>query len=398
MAAAAIAFALAPALVNANGLIDYSTATGAKIYNGATKSLSEGGYDLSSEELNTFLAAFDDRIVEYGWEAVFSIPEDAAVAAQGLHMLTTEYGVITMNQVNAHVQTYINNNDRNCQNSFQAFNCAMSSLTDAAKKKINLKRNQFTVAGIGSGPLLLKVIIQTAYVDTRSTVLHLREQLSRLDVYMVDVKSDVERFNDYVTTLVAGLSARGEETLDLLSNLFKGYMAVSDNSFIDFIKRKKDAYEEGDLDLTPDFLMQATVNKYNGLKQQGRWNQASQQDEKIIALEAQVKALKNGGKKTAKELKSKKDVKLPVWVKIPPAEGESETKNEGAKTHYRCNNHKKWSINPKHTTQQCKGFGIKDKEGTEQTASSGTVENATPGLRLASALAATVQGESDDEE
>ena len=168
--------------------------------------------------------------------------------------MTTDYGVIALAQINVHVLTYIALNDRNCQNSFQAFNCFMASLTDGAKKRINLLREQFTVDGIGNGPLLVKTIMQTAYVDTRATVLHLRDQLSKLDTYMVDVQSDVENFNDYVKTLVLGLNAQGEQSLDLLSNLFKGYMAASDASFLDFIKRKKDAYEEGEVDLTPNTL------------------------------------------------------------------------------------------------------------------------------------------------
>ena len=69
----------------------------------------------------------------------------------------------------------------------------MSSLDNKTKMHINLKRDLFVVDGIRHGPLLLKVIVQTAYIDTRSTVLHLREQLSRLDIYITDVKSDVGR-------------------------------------------------------------------------------------------------------------------------------------------------------------------------------------------------------------
>ena len=85
-------------------------------------------------------------------------------------MLTTDYGVVSLAQINKHAQGYLPNNDRNCQNAFQAFNCLMNSLDDKAKMRINLKQDQcqFVIDGIGHGPLvLLKVIIQTAYVDTK---------------------------------------------------------------------------------------------------------------------------------------------------------------------------------------------------------------------------------------
>jgi hypothetical protein len=404
-------FALAPALVNPGQLIDYSTPGGAKIYTKATSSLADNGYDLSSADLKTFLSAFDDRIVESGWEEIFSIPEDPVAAPPILHMLTDDYGIITMEQINAHVTTYINNNNRDCQNAYQAFNCIMSSITDSAKKRINLKRTQFTINGIGCGPLLLKVIIQTAYVDTRSTVLHLREQLSQLDTYMIDVNSDIEQYNDHVKTLVDGLNARGEQTLDLLANLFKGYMGASDADFIDFIKRKKNSYEEGDIDLTAEQLMQATDNKYNSLKQSGRWNQTSEQDDKIIALQAQVSHLiaKTNKKKptagTSEIAGNTRERKTPLaraaWNDVAPKEGEPETKVVDGKTYYWCRHHQKWSLNPNHTTDSCKGHGVKatDELPPGHKKKDGSKAKDTPAIRLQSALmSVNSQEESDDDE
>lgn len=55
-------FALAPALVNADTLIDYNTlAAGAKLYERAVKPLSTDNlYDLPSDHLTVFLADLDD--------------------------------------------------------------------------------------------------------------------------------------------------------------------------------------------------------------------------------------------------------------------------------------------------------------------------------------------------
>jgi hypothetical protein len=413
----AAVFALAPALVNPGQIIDYATPSGAKVYAAAIKPLSESMYLLDSDGLGNFLLEFDDRIVEYGWEEIYTIPDNSVPPI--LHMMTLDYGLITMEQINAHVATYIANQDRDCQNSFQSFNCLMNSLSEDAKKKINLKRELYTVNGIGVGPLLLKTIIQTAYVDTRSTVLHLREQLSRLDEYMQDVQSDVETFNNHAKTLVTGLNARGEQTLDLLSNLFKGYMAVSDHAFVEFIKRKKDAYEEGDINLTPTELMQATDNKFNGLKQQGRWNAATEQDEKIIALQAKVTAMEKGRKTKEQPRSGRKGIPrdLPTWIYVPPKDNEPEVKTmPDGKTYYWCANHRKWSINPKHTTPQCRGFGVKVDPTQDQATPplTGTTRTTThhrsanpsdtstiatlPSLQLVGALAAAGAEQLDEED
>jgi hypothetical protein len=48
-------------------------------------------------------------------------------------------------------------------------------------------------------------------------------------------------------------------------NLFKGYMVASDSEFIQYIKTKKDAYDDGG-DLTSDALMTLALNKYEMLK------------------------------------------------------------------------------------------------------------------------------------
>ena len=396
---AAIDFALAPALVNADALIDYNTPAGAKLYERAVKPLSPDDlYDLSSDRLTVFLADLDDRIVASGWEGIFSIPEDAAAAAPVLRMLTTDYGVVTLDQIRAHAETYLPNNDRNCQNAFQAFNCLMNSLDNKAKMRINLRRDLFVVDGVGHGPLLLKVIVQTAYVDTRSTVLHLREQLSRLDMYIKDVKSDVEVFNDHVRTMVSGLEARGEQTLDLLANLFKGYMCVTDSSFVEFIKRKKDAYEEGEIELTPEQLMESAANKFNALKQSGRWQQASEQDEKIIALQAKIKLLEEKrNKKTKNKTKEKGNQKKPAWLTTPPKDGESEEKTSGGKTYYWCARHGKWSLNSGHTTATCRGFGLPENSDNRDSTHRDSDQQNSRAIRLAAALARTTGEDSDDE-
>ena len=65
-------------------------------------------------------------------------------------------------------------------------------------------------------PLYLKVLVGIAHIDTRSTVSHLRETMSRLDKYIVTVDYDIETFNQYVAAQRSALLARVETSNELL--------------------------------------------------------------------------------------------------------------------------------------------------------------------------------------
>jgi hypothetical protein len=59
---------------------------------------------------------------------------------------------------------------------------------------------------------------------------------------------------DAVKQNYEGLLACSQRCDDIMINLFKGYMAASDSEFIQYIKTKKDAHDDGK-DLTSDALM-----------------------------------------------------------------------------------------------------------------------------------------------
>lgn len=64
----------------------------------------------------------------------------------------------------------------------------------------------------------------------------IRNQLSPLESYIVTVGYDITKFNRHIQLMLDGLSARGETTNDLLTNLFKGYNACSDHIFVRYAK------------------------------------------------------------------------------------------------------------------------------------------------------------------
>ena len=91
-----------------------------------------------------------------------------------------------------------------------------------------------------SGNLLLKVLVRESHLDTNATTSWIRTQLSSLDEYMMIIGSNIGKFNFHVQTLMGSLTARGETSTDLLTNLFKGYAKCSDKPFVAYMARKQE--------------------------------------------------------------------------------------------------------------------------------------------------------------
>ena len=145
-----------------------------------------------------------------------------------------------------------------------------------------------------SGALLLKVIIRESHIDSNAMTAMIRTKLSSLDTYIVTIASDITEFNQYGKLLVQLLHTRGETTTDLLTNLFKGYAAASDQVFRSYIERKLETWEEsgGDDDtMSADALMALANENFKIMKNKGTWNDPSANEEKITALSAKVAKL-----------------------------------------------------------------------------------------------------------
>ena len=167
----------------------------------------------------------------------------------------------------------------------------MASLTDAGRLKIVTEGESYTVGGIKCGPLLFKFLMTKAAIDSRASISYIRENLASLDTYMSKVQSNIIMFNKYVKEQRTNLRACGGKTEDLLTNLWKAYLLVSDKTFVRYIQNKKDAYDEGQ-DIDKDSLMQLAENKYKTLVNEEKWNALTMEQKQIISLTAELKGLK----------------------------------------------------------------------------------------------------------
>jgi hypothetical protein len=181
------------------------------------------------------------------------------------------------------------------------------------------------------------------------------------------------------------LNARGETTSDLLTNLFKGYAACSDKTFVRYIADKQAEYEEGK-NFDPIELMVMAETKYKILKTKEIWEAPSEEESKLIALEARFAELKkkyankygqSKEKKHAdapkKKVRKSKYAPKPDFLRKAPADMEISKPKEwnGAKWYWchqstggKCSG--QWRI---HKPSDCKGMAKKKEQKPEHSKS-----------------------------
>jgi hypothetical protein len=231
-------------------------------------------------------------------------------------------------------------------------------------------KEEFYVEGKPSGALLLRVIIRESHLDSYASTTVIRQELSRLDDYMASVGSDIFKFNQHVQSLVAALATRDATTQDLLTNVFVAYKSASDKTFREYAAQIESDTEDEKYALTAQQLMVKMNTKYCALRVKKLWNAPTAEDEKIMALQAQIdsfsgkqkerkrepKAIKRGGDKEAKKKRYSND---PDWLtkKTKPNPTSKIMKHKGAPWYWCCNETGgkcggKWR---KHKPTECKG-------------------------------------------
>jgi hypothetical protein len=403
-------FTLAPALANtAATYLDLTSAAGAKHFKGATEPLSAQPFDFADpSDLQIFLDLALKKSQIWGWNTIFTIPvTDPITANTTNHNLLSEYGMIPLQAITTQVTTYYATSSKRAQDSFMACQCFLSSLTLDFLKLITADSNAYHLPPITaadgpvpSGPLLLKLIISQAHVDSRATVSFIRTALTQLDTKMIDLDSDVEAFNFYVKAQIKSLSARGETSSDLLVNLFKGYKSANDVEFLDFVRRRENSYEEGE-DINTNNLMADALIKFKARKLVGKWSAPTKEQGQILALTAQLDLLKAGNKSSSKKPPNDSNGKKPktnarkdnkwAWKDTLPKAGEPTTKEfEGKHYHVNCPFHpNQWVC---HTSQECS----KNPNGST-TPPTGSDTSSSQGSRLSAAkLAAAALTEGNE--
>jgi hypothetical protein len=414
----AVAFALSPAMA-IPGIIDFTSRMGKDVFRFSTEKLDEELCDCHPDGMIQFLQSPSVRAPECGWDnevnGILQIPEDPADALSDTNNLIESYGVLTLESVRAFEASHIALQVRPAQDTCMLCKCLMNSISKEGKSKITIWKDQCHVDRFPSGNLLLKVIVRESHLDTNATISTIRTKLSDLDTCMLSIGGDITKFNTGVKGLVESLNARGETTTDLLVNLFKGYLAVEDKSFYLHVLRKQEEHDEGGTQ-TEDSLMNLAKNKFTLLKDAGRCNMPSAEEEKILALQAELKQVskkwnkeKKGNESEETEPKkrdwkdknkdTKKRAEKPAWMSEKPKEEnlrKSKSWNNkdwcwcSSETGGKCDGH--WRV---HKPSKCEGRSHKFL-GTKHQSDDAKDKTNSKKLKLAQAISA-IQDDSDDE-
>ena len=123
--------------------------------------------------------------------------------------------------------------------------------------------------------------------------------------------------------------------------------------------------------------MEVALNKYKVLMESDNWNKLLEQDSKIVALMAEIDALKLQSSSTSSynnkwkgnNHKSKADN---TWKKIAPGEREPKKKSVGKVTYHWCTNHQYWTL---HSSTKCKGIKVTSNKSETHNKASNTVKS-----------------------
>nr|ACA60902.1 gag protein [Thalassiosira pseudonana] len=376
--ASASTFALTPGKVGVEAVIDYSTKHGSSVYK-EYKAALPTVWDLKGKGLVVFIQEFLTRAQDAGWTQG-SMQVTKFNNADGTPIdLITEYGKIDVDTLKAQCDVFLlpggaNFQTRATQNNKLMAECLLSSVTASAKQALIADRGQYTFDGTIYAPVLFKHMMKIATLDNKATSKWLRDQLKQMPAVMLEVKGNIDDFFNTFDKWHTQLIGRGEDLDDALDCLWDGLKAAPCEKFSKWIQDKYDLHIEDDPTwgpITVEELTKRVKAKYNLMVTNKEYGSASKEQAEIIALRAQIDALKGdlklsvapkgnskgdkkdkkGGEKGGKEKKTKntkakgdkqRQKQEESWKKTPPKDGEPTTKTVGDHTFNWCVHHMAW--------------------------------------------------------
>ncbi len=277
--------------------------------------------------------------------------------------------------------------------------------------------NECTFNGVEYAPLMYKIIMRLATIDTVATTQTLGDNLNNLGVFAARVSGNINKINGEFDKNYMQLLACGANVNDPVGLLFDAYHVIPCYNFKMYIRRHYDDYLDGKLiNLTHEALMTSAMRKDDWLRQKGQWGAKSPDNKKIVAMAAQLNAFKghlkvdthledtlNNDKKTRnKKNKGDKNRKKEdeVWKKIPPKDSNKKSKQVGKHTYHWCEHHMVWCMllpSECRLGKQCMEEQMPTVGATSATYAAAIASIANPQFQALIASIAGLQGHFDEE-
>jgi hypothetical protein len=360
-----VVFALTPGLANPLNPWNYGSSEGLKIFNFGSTKLQDVPYNGDIKGLKMFLIALGKRAESFGWnELLFTISNQDIGNPQDKDLLT-QYGVLTLENCQAHATAYIGQPNRAAQASFMCGNAISASIGPDLTMKLVNRQDEYTLtpARVMDGTCMVYTLIACVVIHTRATISVIRAQLHALPALMKEHKSNITNFNLDVDDKITSLRAVDEGCQDLLSFLFAAYQTASDKEFREYIHDREVKWENNEIaNMTVEQLMATAEGRYKVMVEKGVWAKPSREEADLMALSASITAQQaeldkkgttgsTGGKSAPARTKATRlNEGEWAWKNIAPVGNEPREKSFKNKVYVACKFHKntQWVLKDGH--------------------------------------------------
>ena len=300
-ATTAVVFAKTPQTLGVDDLLDYSTKRGKDIYNQGCDALDDkaltNGFNMIPNETVVFIEALKCKADSMGWskgtKQITNFTNRDGVDID----IIKNYGQIDMATLKTACERFCKVGEADAetrarQNNKMMSMCLANSLSKTAKETLLTYENEYIFDNVEYAPLMYKVIMRLATIDSIATTQTLWDHLRNLSVFAATVSGDIDRINSEFGKNYSQILARGATVDDPLDILFNAYLVVPCYNFRTYMKQKHNGYLDGTLTLTHDVLMAFAKAHFDYLKMSHQWGAKSPDDEKIVAMAAEINALK----------------------------------------------------------------------------------------------------------
>jgi hypothetical protein len=148
--------------------------------------------------------------------------------------------------------------------------CLAKLLTADAQARLLTYWNEYMFDGFKYSPLMHKIIMWLATIDSITTTQMLHNNLQSLGTYAATVSSGIDKVNSKFNKNYSQLIARGSTVDNPIGILFKTYLVVPCHKFKTYICHQHEDYLNGKLTtITHKALMTSAKHKIDWLKTKG---------------------------------------------------------------------------------------------------------------------------------
>jgi hypothetical protein len=228
-AAAVITFADTPQTLNADDLLGYLTKRGSSIYEEGCKALDDkalaGDFGMTTDQTVVFVKAVSCCAIAMGWnKGTKQITTFANRGGTPVDLIKC-YGQIDKATLKIACKRFCKAgevDDKSCatQNNTMMTICLASSLTTEAQARLLTYRNKSTFDGVEYAPLLYKIIMRLATIDSINITQILHKNLQYLGVFAAMVNGDINKIHGKFDRNQSQLLACGATVDDPIGLLF----------------------------------------------------------------------------------------------------------------------------------------------------------------------------------